>query len=70
MQGPTAGGTFDPDRPAPLGGGWSRAQRGARREEDGMKVLVTAATKHGATGEIAQVIGDALRERGAQGSGG
>jgi menaquinone-dependent protoporphyrinogen oxidase len=29
-----------------------------------MKVLVTAATKHGATGEIAQVIGDALRERG------
>ena len=29
-----------------------------------MKVLVTAATKHGATGEIAQAIGDALRERG------
>ena len=29
-----------------------------------MKVLVTAATKHGATGEIAQVIGDALRQRG------
>jgi menaquinone-dependent protoporphyrinogen oxidase len=25
-----------------------------------MKILVTAATKHGATGEIAQVIGDAL----------
>jgi menaquinone-dependent protoporphyrinogen oxidase len=29
-----------------------------------MKVLITAATRHGATGEIAQVIGDALRERG------
>jgi menaquinone-dependent protoporphyrinogen oxidase len=29
-----------------------------------MKVLVTAATKHGATGEIAQAIGDTLRERG------
>ena len=29
-----------------------------------MKVLITAATKHGATGEIAQVIGDALRQRG------
>ena len=29
-----------------------------------MKVLVTAATKHGATGEIAQGIGEALRERG------
>jgi menaquinone-dependent protoporphyrinogen oxidase len=29
-----------------------------------MRVLVTAATKHGATGEIAQVIGEALRERG------
>ena len=29
-----------------------------------MRVLITAATKHGATGEIAQVIGDALRERG------
>jgi menaquinone-dependent protoporphyrinogen oxidase len=29
-----------------------------------MKVLVTAATKHGATGEIAQAIGDALRDQG------
>jgi menaquinone-dependent protoporphyrinogen oxidase len=29
-----------------------------------MRVLITAATKHGATGEIAQVIGEALRERG------
>lgn len=29
-----------------------------------MKVLVTAATKYGATGEIAQAIGEALRERG------
>ena len=29
-----------------------------------MRVLITAATKHGATGEIAQVIGDTLRERG------
>ena len=29
-----------------------------------MKVLVTAATRHGATGEIAQAIGDALRDQG------
>jgi menaquinone-dependent protoporphyrinogen oxidase len=29
-----------------------------------MKVLVTAATKHGATGEIAQAIGDVLRDQG------
>jgi len=29
-----------------------------------MKVLVAAATKHGATGEIAQAIGDALRDQG------
>lgn len=29
-----------------------------------MKVLVTAATKYGATGEIAKVIGDILEERG------
>ena len=29
-----------------------------------MRVLVTAATKHGATREIAQVIGDALRDQG------
>jgi menaquinone-dependent protoporphyrinogen oxidase len=29
-----------------------------------MRVLVTAATKHGATGEIAQAIGDALRDQG------
>ena len=29
-----------------------------------MRVLVTAATKHGATREIAQVIGDALRDHG------
>ena len=29
-----------------------------------MRVLITAATKHGATGEIAQVIGEALCERG------
>jgi menaquinone-dependent protoporphyrinogen IX oxidase len=29
-----------------------------------MKVLVTAASKHGATGEIAQAIGDALRDQG------
>ena len=29
-----------------------------------MRVLVTAATKHGATREIAQVIGDALRDKG------
>jgi menaquinone-dependent protoporphyrinogen oxidase len=29
-----------------------------------MKVLVTAATKHGATGEIAKAIGDALRNQG------
>jgi menaquinone-dependent protoporphyrinogen oxidase len=28
-----------------------------------MRVLITAATKHGATAEIAQVIGEALRER-------
>jgi menaquinone-dependent protoporphyrinogen oxidase len=29
-----------------------------------MRVLVTAATKHGATGEIARAIGDALRDHG------
>ena len=29
-----------------------------------MKVLVAAATKYGATGEIAEVIGDVLAERG------
>ena len=29
-----------------------------------MRVLVTAATKHGATREIAQVIGDALGDQG------
>ena len=29
-----------------------------------MKVLVTVATRHGATGEIAQAIGDALRDQG------
>jgi len=29
-----------------------------------MKVLVTAATKHGATGEIAAAVGDVLRKRG------
>jgi menaquinone-dependent protoporphyrinogen oxidase len=29
-----------------------------------MKVLVTAATKHGATGEIAQAIGETLRDQG------
>ena len=29
-----------------------------------MRVLVTAASKHGATGEIAQAIGDALRDQG------
>jgi menaquinone-dependent protoporphyrinogen oxidase len=29
-----------------------------------MRVLVTAATKHGATGEIAQAIADALRDQG------
>ena len=29
-----------------------------------MKILITAATKHGATGEIAQAIGGALRQRG------
>jgi menaquinone-dependent protoporphyrinogen oxidase len=29
-----------------------------------MKVLVTAATRYGATGEIAQAIGEVLRERG------
>jgi menaquinone-dependent protoporphyrinogen oxidase len=29
-----------------------------------MKVLVTAATKYGATGEIAEAIGEVLRERG------
>jgi menaquinone-dependent protoporphyrinogen oxidase len=29
-----------------------------------MKVLVTAATRHGATGEIAQAIGEALRDQG------
>jgi menaquinone-dependent protoporphyrinogen oxidase len=29
-----------------------------------MRVLVTAATKYGATGEIAQVIGEVLGERG------
>jgi menaquinone-dependent protoporphyrinogen oxidase len=29
-----------------------------------MKVLVTAATRHGATGEIARAIGDALRDHG------
>jgi len=29
-----------------------------------MKVLVTAATKYGATGEIAQAIGDVLAEAG------
>ena len=29
-----------------------------------MRVLVTAATKYGATGEIAEAIGEVLRERG------
>lgn len=29
-----------------------------------MKILVTAATEHGSTGEIAEAIGDALRRRG------
>jgi menaquinone-dependent protoporphyrinogen oxidase len=32
--------------------------------ENEMKVLVTAATKHGETGEIAQAIGGALRDQG------
>ena len=31
-----------------------------------MRVLVTAATKYGATAEIAQAIGDALRDRGLE----
>jgi menaquinone-dependent protoporphyrinogen oxidase len=34
------------------------------REEHEVKVLVTAATRYGATGEIAQAIGDVLSERG------
>ena len=29
-----------------------------------MRVLVTSATKHGATGEIAQAIADTLRDQG------
>jgi menaquinone-dependent protoporphyrinogen oxidase len=33
-------------------------------EEREMRVLVTAATKHGATGEIAQAIGEVLAEHG------
>jgi menaquinone-dependent protoporphyrinogen oxidase len=36
----------------------------SQREEGVMRVLVTAATKHGATREVAQAIGDALRGHG------
>jgi menaquinone-dependent protoporphyrinogen oxidase len=46
------------------------ARRDGRRRDDTeermMRVLVTAATKYGATAEIAQVIGDALRDRGLE----
>ena len=37
---------------------------GSCGEEDVMRVLVTAATKHGATGDIAQAIAQTLREEG------
>lgn len=48
------------------GGGVTIAVRDARRKEQEMKVLVTAASKHGATHEIAVALGRAIREEGVE----
>jgi menaquinone-dependent protoporphyrinogen oxidase len=53
---------LDPEQPFLVAGGWERAT--SAQEEDMMKVLVTAASKHGATEEIAMAIGKALRDQG------